>query len=311
MPKFQEKISTVILAAGVGKRMKSETPKILHRILGKPVISFVIDLARDVGSSQIIMVVNGRTNELGSLGEDICYAIQEKPLGSGDAAKKGLEKAVHENVLVLCGDVPLIQKQTILGMIEYHKRKKAVLTVLTCKMSNPHGYGRIMHRRYGFMTRIVEQSDATTRQLKIKEINAGVYYGNKDMLLSALHRTTADNKQGEYYLTQAVHDIAAAGKRVAGYMIKDEEEIIGVNTKIQLADVRAIVKRRWFEHLMQRGVLIEDPATTDIDLSVRIGERVHIRPHTMIEGDTIIEDGKSVGPFVWINNGRRVFGANA
>lgn len=310
-PKLQEKISTVILAAGVGKRMRSETPKILHRILGKPVISFVLDLARDIGSNQIVLVVNRQTKDLRELGKNICCAIQEKPLGSGDAAIKGLEKSAHDNVLILCGDVPLIQTQTILDMIDHHERMKASLTVLTCKMSDPYGYGRIIRRRDGFMARIVEQSDATTRQSKTKEINAGVYYGNRDLLLSALRCTTDNNKQGEYYLTQAVHGIAGAGKKVAPYMIKNEEEIIGVNTKVQLARVRSIVKRRWFEHLMQRGVLIEDPSTTDIDLSVRIGERVHIRPHTMIEGNTTIRDGESVGPFVWINNGRRVSGANA
>lgn len=311
MPILQEKISTIILAAGVGKRMRSETPKVLHRILGKPVISFVVDLAHDVKSDQIILVVNRRGRELEALGDDLCFALQEKPLGSGDAAMKGLAKAVHRNVLILCGDVPLIQRPTVLGMLDHHRRKKAALSVLTCKMKDPYGYGRIMRRRGGFMARIVEQSDATPRQQKIKEMNVGVYYGSKDLLIRALGRTTADNRQSEYYLTEAVRNITAAGKRVAAYMIADEEQIIGVNTKAQLAAVRAIVKRRWFEELMQRGVLIEDPATTDIDLTVRIGERAHIRPHTMIEGDTVIKSGTSVGPFVWINNGRKVHGGNA
>lgn len=311
MPILQYKTSTIILAAGVGKRMRSETPKILHCVLGKTVISFVVDLARAINSDQIILVVNRRSKELEALGDDLIFALQKKPLGSGDAAGKGLAEAVHDNVLILCGDVPLIRERTIIDMLDYHRRKKAALTVLTCKMKDPYGYGRIIRRRDGFMARIVEQSDATVRQQAIREMNVGVYYGRKDLLVSALGRTTADNMQGEYYLTQAVQHIAAAGKKVAAYMIADEEQIIGVNNKAQLAKVRAIVKRRWFDQLMERGVMIEDPATTDIDLTVRIGERVHVRPHTMIEGNTVIKDGTSVGPFVWINNGRKVHRGNA
>ncbi len=307
MPILHEKTSTIILAAGVGKRMKSKTLKILHPVLGKPIITFVLDIAREVGSSQIILVISNRSEDLiKSVGEKITYAIQEEPLGSGDAARKGLKEAKYENTLILCGDVPLLQAHTLLGLVEYHVRKNADATVLTCEMSDPYGYGRIIRDRNGYIAEIVEQTDATIQQQRIPEINAGVYYAKTELLRSALEQVTTDNKQCEYYLTDAIRNIASAGKKVAAYRIGNEKEIINVNTQAQLAQVRAIVKSEWYGQLMQRGVYIEDPATIDIDLSVKIGDGVHIRPHTLIEGATIIGDGEKVGPFVWIKNGKKI-----
>lgn len=307
MPILHEKISAIILAAGVGKRMKSRTPKILHRVLGKPIVSFVTDLAREIGSSQIILVVNDRADDLSStLGEDLTYVIQEEPLGSGDAAKKGLTNAKYEHALILCGDVPLLRKQTILSLIEYHTQQNAEATVLTCNLNNPSGYGRIIRNHHDYILQIIEECDATPEQQEVNEINAGVYYAKKELLSRALERITPDNKQGEYYLTDAIRDIASAGKKVAGYLIDDECQIIGVNTQAQLARVRALAKDAYYERLMQQGVFIEDPVTTDIDLSVKFGNGVHIRPHTMIEGKTTINDGETIGPFVWIRNGEKI-----
>jgi bifunctional UDP-N-acetylglucosamine pyrophosphorylase/glucosamine-1-phosphate N-acetyltransferase len=309
MPILQEKISTIILAAGVGKRMHSKTPKILHHILGKPIVGFVLKLARDIRSEQIILVVNNQKHDTyRSLGTDICYAIQEEPLGSGDAALRGIKAATCDAVLILCGDVPLLKVQTIANALDYHEEEKADLTILTCNMKNPYGYGRIIRGRNGYINAIIEQTDATYSQQNITEINTGVYYGCKDLLLSALAQITNKNEQGEFYLTDAVRNIASGGKKVCGYTIEDETEIIGINTKAQLAQVRTLVKRDWFEQLMQRGVYIEDPSTTSIDLSVKIGEDVHIRPHTLIEGDTTIPAGATVGPFVWIKDGKRIEG---
>lgn len=309
MPILQEKISTIILAAGVGKRMRSKTPKILHHILGKPIVGFVLKLARDIRSEQIVLVVNNQKHDAyESLGTDICYAIQEKPLGSGDAALRGIKAAICNTVLILCGDVPLLRMQTIANAVDYHEEEKADLTILTCNMKNPYGYGRIIRGRNGYIDAIIEQTDATSSQQNITEINTGVYFGHKNLLLCTLAQITNKNEQSEFYLTDAVRNIASRGKKVCGYIIEDETEIIGINTKAQLAQVRAIVKRDWFEQLMQRGVYIEDPSTTNIDLSVKIGENVHIRPHTLIEGDTTIPAGATVGPFVWIKDGKRIEG---
>jgi bifunctional UDP-N-acetylglucosamine pyrophosphorylase/glucosamine-1-phosphate N-acetyltransferase len=307
MPILHEKTSTIILAAGVGKRMKSSTPKILQRVLGKPLISFVTDLAFGIGSKQVILVVSQIHDDLSTiLGKEISYAIQKEPLGSGDAAKTGMKSVEHENVLILCGDVPLLKKQTILDLVEHHTRLKAETTLLTCELSNPHGYGRIIRDPDGYVAQIVEECDATAEQRQIKEINAGVYYGKTALFSKALDGITTNNKQGEYYLTDAIRNIASAGSRVAGYMIANANEVVGVNTQRQLAQVRAILKNEWYTQLMQRGIHIEDPTTTDIDLSVKIGDGVQIRPHTLIEGNTEIGDGETVGPFVWIKDGKKI-----
>ena len=307
MPILQEKISSIILAAGIGKRMHSKTPKVLHRILGRPIVGFVLKLARDIHSEQIVLVVNSKLhNAYQLLGTDISYALQEEPLGSGDAALKGIEAAQCDSVLILCGDVPLLKQQTVTSLVQYHNEHKADLTILTCNMKNPYGYGRILHKNNGCVDAIVEQADATQAEKEINEINAGVYYGRKDVLSSALARITDNNEQGELYLTDAVKDLASRGSKVCSYMINNEYEIIGVNTKSHLAQVRSIAKQEWFDHLMRRGVYIEDPSTTCIDLSVEIGENVHIRPHTLIEGNTTIPAGTTVGPFAWIKDGERI-----
>jgi bifunctional UDP-N-acetylglucosamine pyrophosphorylase/glucosamine-1-phosphate N-acetyltransferase len=307
MPILQEKISTIILAAGIGKRMRSKTPKVLHHILGRPIVGFVLQIARGIPSEQIVLVVNSKQRDAYQiLGADIHYAIQEEPLGSGDAALKGIEAAQCNTVLILCGDVPLLKLQTVAGLVGNHNEQKADLTILTCDMKNPYGYGRILRKSDGWISAIIEQTDATPVEQKITEINAGVYYGRKDLLSSALAQITNNNEQGELYLTDAVKDIASRGKKVGAYMIDNEDEIIGVNTKAQLTQVRTIVKQGWFEQLMRRGVYIEDPSTTNIDLSVKIGDHVHIRPHTLIEGDTTIPAGETVGPFVWIKDGKHI-----
>ena len=307
MPILQEKISTIILAAGIGKRMRSKTPKVLHRILGRPIVGFVLQLARDIPSEQIVLVINRKQHDAyGILGANICYAIQERPLGSGDAALKGIEATQCNTVLILCGDVPLLKLQTVGDLIRKHNEQQADLTILTCNMKDPHGYGRILRNNDGWVSAIIEQTDATQIEQDITEINAGVYYGRKDVLCSALAQITSNNEQGELYLTDAIKDIASRGKKVSGYMIDNEDEIIGINTKAQLAQVRLIVKQEWFEQLMRQGVYIEDPSTTNIDLSVNIGDHVHIRPHTLIEGDTTIPPGTTVGPFVWIRDGAQI-----
>lgn len=306
MPILQEKISTIILAAGEGKRMHSRTPKVLHPILGKPIVGFVLDLARKIGSAEIILVINDRDPDCYRvLGKDIIYAFQKKQLGSGDAARQGMKKATTEEILILCGDVPLLQAATIVGLVKHHNEKKADVTILTCRMDDPYGYGRVIRSRDDHVTAIVEQADGTHEELEIKEINAGVYFGTHQLFLSALSRITNHNKQGEFYLTDAIRDMAAQGNKVCGHLIADEHEIIGVNTKEQLAYVRAIVKKDYFAELMKQGVYIEDPLTTDIDLSVKIGQGVHIRPHTLLEGDTVIPDSEVVGPFVWIKDGKK------
>lgn len=296
--------STIILAAGISKRMHSLIPKILYKILGKPMIQFVVDIARNLNSQEIIVVAGKNVSEVKkTLGTKLKYAIQQVPLGTGDAAKRGLIYATQPNVLILYGDVPLLKKETITGMIETHFKHRADFSVLTCEIDNPAGYGRIIRNKKGELVKIVEHVDARKEELKIKEINTGIYFGSRRLIEKALDCIKPNNKQKEFYLTDIVHYLITNNYKVIGYKINNVEEILGINTKADLAHIREIVKRRWFEELMLKGVYIEDPATTDIDLTVRIGNFVQIRPFTLIEGNTYIKNNSVIGPFVWIKDG--------
>ncbi|MGB9720211.1 MAG: NTP transferase domain-containing protein [bacterium] len=298
--------SSIILAAGISKRMHTQTPKILYKILGKTMIQFVVDLAYELKSNEIIVVVGNKTEEIRKiLGNTVKYAIQKIPRGTGDAAKKGIALATGHNVLILYGDVPLLRKETINGMIENHFRQMADLSILTCELSDPSGYGRIVRDKNGNILRIVEHIDASKRELMIREINTGIYFGSRELITEALTNIKTNNKQNEFYLTDIVHELIREKKKVIGLKISNEEEILGINTKSDLARVRAIIKKNFLNELMLRGVYIEDPMTTNIDLTVRIGKFVHIHPFTLIEGRTFIKDNSTVGPFVWIRDGKK------
>jgi bifunctional UDP-N-acetylglucosamine pyrophosphorylase/glucosamine-1-phosphate N-acetyltransferase len=306
-PHAKEKFSTIILAAGIGKRMYSKTPKILHKILGKPIISFVVEQAQNIKSDEIILVIGKNAKIIKKLiGNKVKYAMQRVPRGTGDATKRGIDISKNSNILILCGDVPLLREATIMKLINHHNETKADLSFLTCQMKNPFGYGRIIRNNKNKVLGIVEQSNATARQRKIREMNAGVYYGKKKSLISALNKIDNKNRQREFYLTDIVREMFRKKKKLDGLKTKNEEEIMGINSKFDLSKARAIVKQNWFKKLLEQGVYIEDPPTTNIDLSVQIGKFVHIRPHTLIEGKTRIKDGMTVGPFVWIKDGKKL-----
>ena len=285
--------------------MFSSVPKILHTILGKPIIEFVVEIAESIGSDQIVLVVGKQKNEFSKIiGRRVTYAVQPAPLGTGDAAKIGLTHTHQESILILLGDAPAIKPETLYRMMEFHCLKKAALTVLTCALSDPGRYGRIVRDRRGQLKEIIEHSDASAAQRSIREINSGMYFGQKSAMVSAVARLTDRNRQSEFYLTDIVRHLIAAKKSVVGYKIENEEEIHGINSRTDMARMRGFIKQRWFEDLMERGVWIEDPATTTIDLSVKIGDHVRIRPYTMLEGRTRIPDGQTVGPFVWIRDNK-------
>lgn len=291
--------------------MHSKTPKILHTILGKPLIGFVVDLACEIKSSEIVCVVSKNARAVKqALGTTVTYAVQPIPRGTGDAALRGIKKTHTDNILILYGDVPLLQSTTIQNLMDHHKKHGAALTFLTCNMANPFGYGRVL-RQGKKVLGIVEQSDATPQQQQVREINTGIYYSRTSLIVDALQSITTDNKQEELYLTDVVRVLLKKQKKVIGLMIHSEEEIMGINSKGELARARDIVKRKWYTELMERGAHIEDPTTTTIDLSVHIGDNVHIRPYTMIEGNTTIKKHSVIGPFVWIKDGKKKGGLHS
>ncbi len=287
--------------------MYSKKSKVLHEILGKPIISFVVDLAREIRSNEIVVVVGKNAKQVKQVCDDrVKYALQSIPRGTGDAAKKGIVASTNDNILILCGDVPLLQGETIIKLMNHHKRENVDLTLLTCEVKNPYGYGRIIRNNNNDVVGIIEEADATPAQQNIKEINAGIYYGQKKSILSALSKISTDNRQGEFYLTDVVREMLKKRRKVVGLKISNEQEILGIISKTDLALVRELIKSKWFDQLMKQGVYIEEPQSTIIDLSVQIGNFVHIRPHTIIEGKTKIKNGSTVGPFVWIKDGKTV-----
>jgi bifunctional UDP-N-acetylglucosamine pyrophosphorylase/glucosamine-1-phosphate N-acetyltransferase len=225
--------------------MFSRSSKILFKILGKPMIQFVVDIAHSVNSDEIIVVVGKDEREIKKiLGPEIKYATQTVPKGTGDATRVGIDIAKNPYILILYGDVPLLKKETIEAMIANHFNQNADLSVLTCLVSDPSGYGRIIRDRRGNLIKIIEQIDASEKELKVREINTGIYFGARKIIQDELINLKPDNKQGELYLTDIVHNLIKKKKNVLGFKITDEEEILGVNTKFDLARIQEIAKKR-------------------------------------------------------------------
>ncbi len=284
--------------------MYSQTPKILHKILGKEIILFAVDLAHQIKSREIIVVADKNINSIKKIaGRSVKYVLQPKPLGTGDAAHRGIMKARSRDVLIMNGDVPMLDPETIKAMIAFHNKNRASLTFLSCEISKPEGYGRIIRKTSGSVQGIIEHTDANTRQRRVKEINVGVYFGDRQAITRALRGVNQHNEQGEFYLTDVVGAFLKRRSKVFAYKIKDEKQIMGINTKYELACVRNIIKEKWYRSLMEKGVLIEDPESTTIDLTVKFSKDVQIKPNVIIEGRTVIKKGAVIKPFTWIKNG--------
>ena len=291
----------------MGERMHSQTPKILHKILGKEIILFAVDFAREINSQEIIVVADQNIDKVKKIiGGGIKYVLQSMPLGTGDAALKGVSKAKFNNILIVNGDIPMLNPATIKAMITFHNKKKAALTFLSCKVRNPDGYGRVVRKSSGDLCGIVEHTDASAQQRKIIEINAGVYFGDRRAIVVALHSVDQHNQQAEFYLTDIVGVFLKTGKKVFAHKINDEDQIMGINTKYDLACVREKVKQKWYKELMEQGVFIEDPASTTIDLTVKCSRYVHIKPNVILEGETTIKERTVIDPFTFIRNGKRI-----
>ncbi|MPW24976.1 bifunctional UDP-N-acetylglucosamine diphosphorylase/glucosamine-1-phosphate N-acetyltransferase GlmU [Alkalibaculum sp. M08DMB] len=281
----------IILAAGQGTRMKSNIPKVLHKVCGKTLIDHVLDNCQQASVEQKFIIVGHKHEEVkGSLGEKAQYILQEEQLGTGHAmmqAKEVLEKNRDSNVIVLMGDAPLISSSTIKKIIHAHNTKKNNATVLTATSKNPHGYGRIVRDHEENLLKIVEQKDASDREIKIDEINSGVYCFNGGDLLLALDEIKNDNVQGEYYLTDVIEIMKNSGLKV-GVFTTSEEDIKAVNSRIELAGVEKIMKTRINEKLMDQGVTFIDPEHTYIGSDVSIGTDTIVYPGVIIEGKTSI-----------------------
>jgi bifunctional UDP-N-acetylglucosamine pyrophosphorylase/glucosamine-1-phosphate N-acetyltransferase len=301
-------LGVILLAAGMGKRMNSALPKVLHRLAGRPLFDYPLNIARKLNPKRIAVVV-GHEAELvhQSCREDgIDWVRQKEQLGTGHAAACAREifDGFSGHLIILNGDVPLITEQCLLRLLRRHGEENATLTFVTARLKEPYGYGRILRDPNGELIRIVEERDATDAEKNITEINAGIYAVSSDFLFSALQGVTNSNRQQEYYLTDIVAAALSAGKRVGTVEAEDTREIMGINTREELALMEKILQERINRKWMEAGVTLKDPQTTYIDEGVKIGKDTLIGPNTHLLGDTVIGERCRIDGTAYLTNMR-------
>jgi len=299
----------IILAAGRGTRMKSQTPKVLHKVCGKPVLEYVLDITKGLRSLTTYVVVgHGSKIVRDVVGETVTYVQQDKLLGTADAVNRCAPylKNYQGTVLVLCGDTPLLSKDIVAALLKQHHRSKASATVLTANINNPLGYGRILRDTQGHFLAIREEKDASDAEVKIKEINVGVYCFNAKDLFVALKKVKLNPGKKEFYLTDVIELLLADGKNVSTFTTQDETVAFGINTREDLAQAQAIIRQRILSKHMLSGVTIMDPLTTFIEAGVVIGQDTVIHPMTVIHTDVRIGRNCSIGPVSRIRPGTRI-----
>lgn len=293
----------VVLAAGKGTRMKSKLYKVLHKVCGKTMVEHVVDAACGVNPAKIVTVVGTGAGEVEKvLDGKSDFAFQEKQLGTGDAVMTAKEELGDKDgaTLVVTGDTPLFTTETFDELFKYHAEKGNAATVLTAEAPNPFGYGRIIRDDQGNVLRIVEQKDGKPEELKVKEINTGVFCFDNKKLFEALKHVDNNNAQGEYYLTDVLEILRNSGERVGAYKMPDFSESLGVNDRIALAQATKTMQRRINEEHMRNGVSFIDPDTAYIDAGVKIGN------DTVIEGNVVIKGNTEIGSDCYITNGSRI-----
>lgn len=255
-----DNLEVIILAAGLGTRMKSAKIKILHQAAGRPIIDYVLDVASEICASPPVLVVGHQREAVRErIGARARYAVQEQQLGTGHAVMQAAEilKDANGNVLILSGDVPLTRAATLRNLIEQHAKERNALTLLTMKPDDPANYGRIVRDASGAVQRIVEAKDATADEKKIAEVNAGIYVFQASDLFENLQHLSTDNAQREYYLTDLIAMLRNAGKRVGAVVAGDPLEAVGVNSRADLAVVESEIQRRVVSKLMADGVTLD------------------------------------------------------
>lgn len=289
--------TSIILAAGMGTRMKSKMPKVLHRVCGKPLCKWVIDAAKEAGSDEVCAVIGHGADELRKTLGDICsYAVQAEQKGTGHAvmqAKSFIEKAGC--AVILCGDTPLVRPETIKQAVEYHNKTGAQATVLIAILPDSTGYGRIVRNTDGNVIKIVEQKDATEEEKKIREVNSGMFVFDAQSLMYALGKIEPNNAQGEYYLTDTLEILLAAGKKIGAYTIEDSNEIRGINDRVLLSEAEAAMRCRINKSHMRNGVTMTDPESVYIEADVEIGNDTVIEPNVTLKNGTKIGSDCVVG----------------
>lgn len=286
--------AAVVMAGGLGTRMRSATPKHLHPILGRRMVDWVVAAARPLEPSPLVVIASPESRDAF---EGLDVAVQEQPLGTGDAVRSARDAvAGAASLLVLSGDTPLLTAELLRGLVETHEREQAAATVLSFEPADARSYGRVVRGPDGAVEAIVEAVDGTPEQLELRECNSSIYVFRADALWPALDRLQPHNAQGELYLTDAVRDLVAGGERVVAHVADDPAETEGVNTRIELAAAAAALRDRINAAHMLAGVAILDPQSTWIEPGVTIEADAVVHPFTVIRGSTRVAAGAEIGP---------------
>lgn len=290
----------LILAAGIGKRMKSRYPKVLHLVCGRSMIEWVLRAVQNVANEIGVVLGHGANEVRAVLPQNIKVFIQNQQLGTAHAvmcAKQFVSPA--EDLLVVYGDTPLLRSETLEKCLKVHRKKKPDVTMISAHMSDPSGYGRVVRDSCGSFQRVVEERDIDEQlDRSLNEVNTGVYIFRGTALLEYLPKVTNNNRQREYYLTDVLHEV----KKVAVFEAEDSQEFLGVNTRVQLAEAERIMRARICERMMLQGVTIVDPDSTYIDDDVVVGRDTTIYPMTFLMGRTFVGEGCSIGPMTRIKD---------
>jgi bifunctional UDP-N-acetylglucosamine pyrophosphorylase / glucosamine-1-phosphate N-acetyltransferase len=304
----QPRLAAVVLAAGEGTRMRSSRPKPLHRLCGQPMVVWVLDALSDLDVSRVVVVVgHGSTRMTKALAEARTLAVPlevvEQPVqrGTGDALSVALtafndDDGELDDLIVLPGDTPLLRPGTLSALISAHRDSSAAATLLTARLGDPGGYGRVVRSRDGRVASIVEEVDASDEERAIDEVGTSIYAFRRSVLAPALRRLSPDNAQGEYYLTDVIGVLHDAGYPVVSMVVPDATEARGVNDRAQLAGAEAVLRARINERWMRRGVTMLDPQHTYLDSTVELATDVTLFPGTILQGSTKVATGAEIGP---------------
>ncbi len=295
-----ESLAVVVLAAGKGTRMKSDLVKVLHPLAGAPMLSYVLDLARSLRPERMVVVVGFQADVVREkfTTDGLLFALQEEQLGTGHAVLTAAPslRGFQGTVLILSGDVPLLTQGTIRKFLQAHEDHRATLSVLTTKLEDPRGYGRVFRGVESSLLRIVEDRDLQPGEENIREINTGIYCVDAEFLFSALSSLSNQNAQKEYYLTDIVRMASSQNKKVFPVLVDDPMEVMGINTRVELARANQCLRKKIAEQHMLEGVTLMDPETAYIDRRVKIGRDTVIYPNCYLLGRTSLGIGCVVEP---------------
>ena len=290
-------LACIVMAGGKGTRMRSALPKVLHPIWGRPLLGWVIAAVREAGAGRVVVVVPpDAADAVAAVAGDAETVIQHDQLGTGDAVRCAMPplEGFSGDVLIVSGDTPLLTAELLGGLVDAHVADGAAATAATFQIDQPGSYGRVIRDADGI--RIVEAKDATPAELEVDEVNAGLYVFDADALRPALAGLTNDNAQGEYYLPDVVPAIAMAGGRASASLVDDASLLLGVNTRVELAEAAQIIRDRIIERHLLAGAGIVDPATTYIDADVELEADCVVHPYTILRGRTRLAAGAEAGP---------------